>query len=711
MLISKQNSSSHATWYGHITPVILLILATVVLTHPLSFNLGDAVTDDADPLLNAWILAWDAHILPRSPLNLYNANDFYPYSNTLAYSETLLGQALFTLPIIWLTENPILAVNLSVLLSYALSGIGMYALTYRFTRSYGASFIAGMAFAFNPFRFAHIDHVQLLSAQWVPAALLFLDRLVHRPTKWNALGLTLFVNLQLLCSYYYALFFAVALLVLGLIYLITERQCLSRRLFALLVLSVVITAAIQIPLSIPYFRVAESMGFERKLGDAVRGGADLTDFITAPPENYLYGAATARWRSEGWWEHITFPGVTVVILALVGSLRHHPEAALQRARKLYLALALGMAILSLGPVLRLADRTLVKPMPYRLLFEYVPGFQAIRQPARFHMFTMVGLSVLAGLGTHTLHKTWGAASWHHLIVGLLTLFISVENLQVPIELIPVAKPGQFPPVYEWIAERPGDEPILELPILQDVGSTESPRLYYSTQHWKPMINGYGGFYPPTYAYFLFFDREFPAQPYDWIVGLGVRYVVIHRWQYPTSDINHIDRRLQTFSGLRLVADFDTDRVYEVIHPNTGRPNKPWTNRTWERKIRLLGFVAQPTIPNPGDTLEVKLFWQGLAEMDTDYTVFVHLVDQQGELVVQSDSQPQDGEHPTSNWRYEEVVIETRTLALPATLRPGRYALRVGFYDLQTMERLDVSDVDGTITGNYRQLSDIVVRSR
>jgi hypothetical protein len=98
-------------------------------------------------------------------------------------------------------------------------------------------------------------------------------------------------------------------------------------------------------------------------------------------------------------------------------------------------------------------------------------------------------------------------------------------------------------------------------------------------------------------------------------------------------------------------------------------------------------------------------------MDIDYTVFAHLIDEEGKLVAQSDSQPRNGERPTTAWRYEEVVPETREVTLPGTLQPGRYTLCVGFYNLQTMQRLEVSDIDGTITGDCRHLSDIVVNSK
>ncbi len=697
-------------WRCHLLPLLIFTLAAIILTYPLAFNMGFAVVDDADPLLNAWILAWDAHILPRNPLALYHANDFYPYSNTLAYSETLLGLAIFTTPLIWLTDNPILAVNLATLASYALSGIGMYALTYRFTRRRGAALVAGMIFAFNPFRFAHIEHVQLLSAQWTPFTLLFMDRLIHRPTWRNAFGLLLFFNMQLLSCYYYALFLAVALAVLGLGYLLAERRCFTRRLLGWLALCSVVTLAIQIPLSLPYFRVAESMGFERTIETAARGGADLADFVTAPPTNRLYGAATASLRGEQWWEHVTFPGLTATLLALIGAAR--PPAASRRARWLYLALALTMGVLSLGPALYLDGRVFFAPLPYHLLFAYVPGFTAIRQPARFHMFTMVGLSLLAGLGAQTLTRRI-ATRWQRALPVVCLAFMAAENLYMPLALTPVPRPAAIPPVYTWLADEAEPGPVLELPILMDVGSVESPRLYYSTRHWRRLINGYGGFFPPTYAYFLFFDREFPKQPYDWIVGLGVRYVILHRWQYPADELARMDADLRDFAGLRLVAEFADDQVYEVVHPNTGYPNTPRTDVTWERRIRLLGFVFKPSSPCPGDTLELKLFWQNVSPMTgdaspIDYTVFVHVLDAAGALVTQHDGQPQDGAHPTSAWRYEEVVMETRPLTLPADLPPGLYTVRVGFYDLATMQRLEVLSIDGKITGDALTLAEFTI---
>src|SRR5262245_3382129 len=80
---------------------------TIVFTWPLARGLARDVPGDlGDPLLNAWILAWDASHLGRG---LWNANIFYPHPLALAYSEHLLPQALTILPMQLISGNPVLS--------------------------------------------------------------------------------------------------------------------------------------------------------------------------------------------------------------------------------------------------------------------------------------------------------------------------------------------------------------------------------------------------------------------------------------------------------------------------------------------------------------------------------------------------------------------------------------------------------------------------
>jgi hypothetical protein len=688
----KKQRKQFWNWIGF--PAIFFLLATIILTYPLVFHLKNAVLHPADPLLNAWILGWDAHILRTDPLNLYQANSFYPYTNTLAYSETLLGQALFTTPIIWLTNNPILAVNLAWITSFVMSGIGVYVLTYEYTKAILPSCIAGMIFAFNAFRFAHIFHLQILTAQWLPIFLLFLKRALEKNHWRDWLAAATSFNLQVLSCYYYGLFIILALEVFIIVWWILRRPRLKWEHLMKMGIFLLITAMIQIPLSLPYFEVSQNMGFERTLEDAVLGGADLTDFITHTPRNKLYGDLTAEFRGKGWWEHVTFPGavpLTLVIIALATKSKQ-----LREGKLIFAIISLTSFILSLGPMLRFNDKILFRFLPYRVFYEHVPGFRAIRQPGRLHILTMMGLGVLAGYGALKIANFFESITWRRISMTVFVILISIEVIQVPLEFTTMPLADEIPPAYKWLQEESIKGPILELPIGMDVGATESPRLYYSTYHWKQLINGYGGFIPPVYEHFLFFDHEFPTQPYPWIVGLGTRYVILHRAEYERAELSALDRRLQSFSGLKLTAEFGQDQVFQVIHPLTQKPNHP-LGANWENKIRLLGLYAELATLTPDSVSKFRIFWQGLEEMEKDYTVFVHLLDENNHLITQHDGRPARGEKPTSTWRKDEVIIDPHPLKIPPHINLEKdYHLCIGFYELETMNRLSVHGDDGII---------------
>ena len=89
-------------------------------------------------------MAWDAYAFLHQPLHIFDANIYYPYANTLAYSENLIGSAFFAAPIIWLTGNLVLAMNLTALLTCVLCGTGAYLLARRLHFGVGGAFICGL---------------------------------------------------------------------------------------------------------------------------------------------------------------------------------------------------------------------------------------------------------------------------------------------------------------------------------------------------------------------------------------------------------------------------------------------------------------------------------------------------------------------------------------------------------------------------------------
>jgi 4-amino-4-deoxy-L-arabinose transferase-like glycosyltransferase len=94
---------------------------------------------------------------------------------------------------------------------------------------------------------------------------------------------------------------------------------------------------------------------------------------------------------------------------------------------------------------------------------------------------------------------------------------------------------------------------------------------------------------------------------------------------------------------------------------------------------------------PGDALQVILFWEAVAPIDVDYTTFLHMRDEQGETLAQSDGQPLDGHYPTSQWQPGETIVQPLDVDLPRGLATGSYSLYVGLYQLDTMARLPLEN--------------------
>ena len=106
------------------------------------------------------------------------------------------------------------------------------------------------------------------------------------------------------------------------------------------------------------------------------------------------------------------------------------------------------------------------------------------------------------------------------------------------------------------------------------------------------------------------------------------------------------------------------------------------------KIALAGFAFDQQT-RPGATLRVKLNWRALAAMPEDYTVFVHLLDDQGKTIAQDDNQPQLGAYPTSFWDAGEQIADEYALAIPADTPNGQYRIQIGVYRAADGSRLPV----------------------
>jgi 4-amino-4-deoxy-L-arabinose transferase-like glycosyltransferase len=122
-------------------------------------------------------------------------------------------------------------------------------------------------------------------------------------------------------------------------------------------------------------------------------------------------------------------------------------------------------------------------------------------------------------------------------------------------------------------------------------------------------------------------------------------------------------------------------------------------------IRLRGYAVEEDAFEPGGILPVTLFWQSLASVPERYKITLQVLDGEGQLVAQHDSEPGDGLMSTIGWEAGQVVVDRCGIPLPSGLAHGRYTLVVGLYHIATGERLSI-DLGGEPAGDQFPLQSI-----
>lgn len=185
------------------------------------------------------------------------------------------------------------------------------------------------------------------------------------------------------------------------------------------------------------------------------------------------------------------------------------------------------------------------------------------------------------------------------------------------------------------------------------------------------------------------DSHVLAIPPD--VAPGVYRLVVGMYRYPSLE------PLGGPADLGLLAVKDPTSVQTALPSNVQDPaDAPRATEVgFGERIMLSGFAAK----TEGGDLQLTLYWQAERPLDQNWTVFVHVVDQEGKLMAQQDGQPRDGRYPTSVWDPGEMVDDPHYLALPAGLADGDYQVVVGLYSVESGERLPVLDSEGRPVGD------------
>lgn len=148
------------------------------------------------------------------------------------------------------------------------------------------------------------------------------------------------------------------------------------------------------------------------------------------------------------------------------------------------------------------------------------------------------------------------------------------------------------------------------------------------------------------------------------------------------------------TGQRLPVYYWEGRVIEFAElpvelPLEGSPTTALhvSEFTFGERIALTGYHVEPIVAAPGDTLQITLRWQALKTLDTDYTVFVHLMRTGAQIWGQNDHVPRNEQSPTSTWVAGQVITDAFELHISPDAPEDNYQLIVGLYESTTIRRL------------------------
>ena len=533
---SSRPAAAWRPWRDDIFILLIFAGLTAAVTYPQVRWLATRVPYSSDPYFSIWRLGWVAHAIVTSPLDLFQANIFYPSPATLGYSDAMLLPGILTAPFFWAKINPVLIYNLAFLAAFALSGWTAFRLAWSLTASYSASIVAGIIFAFTPYRFCHYMHLELQIVIWMPLALLLAHRVVDNGRTRDGVMLGLTLAAQTFSSIYMGIFSLVYLIVVAPLLFLAGGMQRPLRVAASVAAGALLALALVAPYARAYQEAERAVGL-RALVEVAFYSAKLEDYLAAPHLNRLYGW-TAQTDVANISEMNLFPGVAACMLAALGVLRGRG-----RARFAYVA---GLAI-SIE-----MTRGASSPI-YLWLFQHFSAFQALRVPARFNILVGLSLAVLSAYGAAFLMTTIASRKWQRIVGATLAATLIVEYASSP-----VVESAPEPTRVDSFLSRQPPSIIVELPLLTQRGFWGSLDAVYMAQgvgHFQTMLNGYSGHAPASFYQMREEMGRFPDdRSMTFLRKLRVDYVVVRAGLFdgPEGGASMLDR-LSKWDGLSLAA--------------------------------------------------------------------------------------------------------------------------------------------------------------
>jgi hypothetical protein len=506
--------------------ISIVALITAVLLRDLWLQFDDHILRNPDTELHYWTLWWITTALHTNPLHLFDAPIFYPYPITLAFSDHMVLLGVIVAPLVWVGVPLAAVLNLLITASFVLTAWAMWELL-RFEQvAPWPALLVVIAMTFAPFRMAHLYHLQMLQTMLLPLALWLLQLTLVQPRWFNRylVGLIVVMLYAVSVSIYHLYMMVCVLVVLG---LLRVWRCwrVTRHLVRWEVMRIGVVfgmvALVAMALGWPYRAVQQMTAVSRTTSEMMNWSAPLHAFIAVTSDSWLWNwlfGDLLRDRAE----LILGPGLVLMAIGGWGFVRQ--TVPVQRFWVIVAALGF---MLAMGTQWRIVDGGTPVFFPvYALLARIVPGFDALRVPARWGWLVMLALAALAG---HVMtSQPVFRRRWLMIVVSLVVVLeLPLPNLAL--QAAPTM--ATAPAVYQWLATQPARRAMLELPMNASGDSAQmGNRQLWQSIHGQRLLTGYSGVIPASIT-LIARDAQHLPRP-DVLARLrvaGLDTIVIHQY--------------------------------------------------------------------------------------------------------------------------------------------------------------------------------------
>ncbi|MDD4938195.1 MAG: hypothetical protein PHX34_04265 [Candidatus Shapirobacteria bacterium] len=476
------------------------------------------------------------HLKNLDLVNFFNTNTFYPFTNTLLFSDTFLPQTIIALPFSFFIKNTVMVFNISFLINFVLNYIALYFFWKCIFKNKLTAFLGSIFFIFSPFFYTQFGHFQMLTYWPFFFSLYFLLRKSDHLVK-NSIISGLFLALQFLASVYLSVFLLCTICIWTLVDFFYSKKSKVLLKILLILLTFFILDGVFIK---SYVDVQKQYQVTRDIHEYILYSAHLSDYVfTSSIRSVLHQSKLLTlWNKSD--KHVVgergqFIGFLFFILFILGAFGFNKI----KSKKFFsfelnkysifstLILIIGL-VFSLGPRLNFNGVYVHIPLPYSFLLKYVPFFDSIRALARWSFLVYLGVLYFCLLYLNKLITVKKS----RVLIGLIFMFFLIEYFP---KNITSSSKVYMTNDYTYLKSNCNNKVLIEIPYIHLFGvrgnivdglGYMTTILLSSLEHSCSLVNGHGGYdLPENMDMFKRLNEDVANIDYDQFLSeLNVRNV-------------------------------------------------------------------------------------------------------------------------------------------------------------------------------------------